>query len=528
MPQDFLASVSGGPTEAVAARPVGPADPSPKAAPTDLEAFLALFAPVETTQDRAAGTAVVTVTAEEVPGAPDDPLAALLAAFLPGSAEDAAIAPLPDWLRAALLGSAARPAPTDTEGAGTGGVGLSIEPGAIAVTGTADAAAGSGGDGGEVEGIGRVGRAGVPSAADLPGRGLSGGGTSAEGPPDSRAGGPLLVGSDEAIGSGPEGAPDGGPPDQMANGAGTVEAGETPVATSPSGTVATSTTASLSPAGPVEGGRARARQSDPAERRSGQTGVSTARAADGPQAFRTLTEVPSGRASDRTAPAAPAAPTGAAVESVAEPTKAPALPDLRTAAPAPDGMEHPAARAAAPTAAPTAAGAAVESLQPTVEPQRPSIAPAPIALSQLRDAMTERVRVMAEEAGDDSVRLRSATGTAEVELAPAELGRLRLQLSTTERGLHLTVLVDRPESVDAVRRHLDGLHRSLMAEGLTLDSFDIGTEARGQEQAAGQGRPRQNAAVSPPLHVPDADAPLPGTPPPATGRTATGRLDIRI
>ncbi|SDZ06417.1 hook-length control protein FliK [Jannaschia faecimaris] len=111
----------------------------------------------------------------------------------------------------------------------------------------------------------------------------------------------------------------------------------------------------------------------------------------------------------------------------------------------------------------------------------------PVPLSRLQVSLTERIATMSGAPDDTSpVRMNSPSGsrTAEVELAPAELGKLRLVLQTSERGLHLVVTVERPEMIDTVRRQLDGLHRALMSEGITLDSVDIGP---GDRRQAGSG-----------------------------------------
>lgn len=184
------------------------------------------------------------------------------------------------------------------------------------------------------------------------------------------------------------------------------------------------------------------------------------------------------------------------------------------------------------TGPPPAPAPMAELLFATGSPREMASTPAaPTPLPQLREAMAEQVRMLAGGAEGDGVSLRTAPGQAEVELAPADLGRLRLQLSTTERGLHLTVLVERPESLDAVRRHLDGLHRSLIAEGVTLDGIDIGTGARGQDQGTGgSGRPRQDGDDRPdgrPLRPPTSDPAEIPTPSPAP-IIGTGRLDIRL
>ncbi|WP_281824635.1 flagellar hook-length control protein FliK [Jannaschia rubra] len=149
--------------------------------------------------------------------------------------------------------------------------------------------------------------------------------------------------------------------------------------------------------------------------------------------------------------------------------------------------------------------------------------PPSVPLSGLRDVLARQVQALAAEAS--TTRGADGSLSTELELAPAELGKLRIVLQTGERGLHLTVAVERPESLDAVKRHLDGLHRSLLADGVTLDGIDIGAEnhGRGGERTV----PGHEAPGR--IGSPDEDGP---PPPPADIRlrrpVADGRLDLSL
>ncbi|WP_299816579.1 flagellar hook-length control protein FliK [uncultured Jannaschia sp.] len=148
-----------------------------------------------------------------------------------------------------------------------------------------------------------------------------------------------------------------------------------------------------------------------------------------------------------------------------------------------------------------------------------------VPLPELRGGIVQRLQELAAKAEADGVTLRNGPGelSTELELAPAELGKLKLTLATTERGLSLVVHVERPESVEAVRRQLEGLHRTLLSEGLALDGFDISG-----------GRDRREAALprdrTPAGEAADSSDALPDTPHPAIAAPAVprGRLDIRI
>lgn len=554
MPQDFLASLSSRPAGEAGVRAETPGAPPQGAMPAEVAEFLALIAAAEAARDAPAAPPVGAAPAGGDAESPDDPLAALLSAFSPEGDDTATGAALPDWLRRALIGSRKGGA-TDAEGrtgpalSGVSAAAGTAEPGAgpdgagrLAIVARAD-----GMTGGDVpDGAPGAREMSAAGSAEIRDGAIGVGDASTDGSGDVRDSGMTTAEAAGTAGSGAQGVPDDGLPDGPDAGGRAAEAGRTPGVAStdvPTGPVAA---LSVPPVGKVEGGRERGGESDAEARR---TGASPGRAAAA-SAFvlqpAPAAHLPSAAAPEPTASPAPAA-AGIATDAVSP--DAADLPAVRTAAPVSDGAGRPEVPTPTPAPAPapapaaattidaaalTAAGAAGEALPTAAEPPRPAAPPPPVALPHLRDALAERVRALAEEAGDDAVRIRTASGTAEVELAPAELGRLRLQLSTTERGLHLTVFVDRPESIDAVRRHLDGLHRSLMAEGVTLDGFDIGTGggagARGQEQAAGQGRPRQGPPG--PEAGPGSGAPAPQAdaeaPPPAPGRTATGRLDIRI
>lgn len=78
--------------------------------------------------------------------------------------------------------------------------------------------------------------------------------------------------------------------------------------------------------------------------------------------------------------------------------------------------------------------------------------------------LAETVRAMPDRAVD-------------IALSPEELGRVRLSITTTEGGVTLHVLAERPETLELMRRHADQLARDLA--GLGFASIDL---------AFGQGR----------------------------------------
>ena len=130
-----------------------------------------------------------------------------------------------------------------------------------------------------------------------------------------------------------------------------------------------------------------------------------------------------------------------------------------------------------------------------------------------------------------AVALSSApNGTVEITLSPEELGRVRLSLSTTDAALNLTILAERPETAELMRRHADGLLREFRAmgyEAVTLAFGDTGGQSTGGQSDQQEPRPVASDRTSAPGSAtapPEFD---PATPPPKRVIAAAG-LDIRL
>jgi flagellar hook-length control protein FliK len=150
-----------------------------------------------------------------------------------------------------------------------------------------------------------------------------------------------------------------------------------------------------------------------------------------------------------------------------------------------------------------------------------------VPMPQLQATVAERIAALTPGAGSERVSRNLdgvANRTVEIELAPADLGRLRLVLHTNERGLHLAVSIERPEMLETVRRHLDGLNRALISEGVTLDSVDIGTgNDRGRSDRSTDQTETSGSAGTDMLDSPeDPHASSPST------RRPDGRLDLSL
>jgi len=118
-------------------------------------------------------------------------------------------------------------------------------------------------------------------------------------------------------------------------------------------------------------------------------------------------------------------------------------------------------------------------------------------------------------------------GSAEVSLAPEELGHLRLSVEMGDGGLRVVIEAARPETCDLMRRHVEALRQELRQEGLGSVSVSVGggEGRRGEDQAQG-GR----QADLWPASGGRATASDPGAsdPPLTRPASAAGHLDLRF
>lgn len=101
----------------------------------------------------------------------------------------------------------------------------------------------------------------------------------------------------------------------------------------------------------------------------------------------------------------------------------------------------------------------------------------------------------------------------EISLSPEELGRVRLTVATTDGGANVTILADRGETLDLIRRQIDSLASELRDAGLTNLAFHFGQS--GDE-------PRREMQGPEPTLTAEADAPVAIALGPADG------LDLRL
>lgn len=119
--------------------------------------------------------------------------------------------------------------------------------------------------------------------------------------------------------------------------------------------------------------------------------------------------------------------------------------------------------------------------------------------------------------------LRRTDGPVELTLSPEELGRVRLNLSPDGTGLHVTVQVERSDTLDLLRRNSDLLLQEIRAQGFSGATFSFsGWDGNPGDPGGPQAQP------SGPDAMPQAQSPGPAVSvPPEFPSPATG-LDLRL
>ena len=107
-------------------------------------------------------------------------------------------------------------------------------------------------------------------------------------------------------------------------------------------------------------------------------------------------------------------------------------------------------------------------------------------------------------------------GPVEITLSPAELGRVTLTLSGSDGGLVVTVLAERSETLDLLRRSIGQLAAELRS---------LGYENPGFAFHQGQRDPERSQVVPPAGRSASVDAVADTAP---ASKTTTGRLDLRL
>ncbi|MEL7462311.1 MAG: flagellar hook-length control protein FliK [Pseudomonadota bacterium] len=109
-------------------------------------------------------------------------------------------------------------------------------------------------------------------------------------------------------------------------------------------------------------------------------------------------------------------------------------------------------------------------------------------------ARLEHVRqpVVMAQVADAARTLRE--GQMEITLVPEELGRVRLTMTPSEAGMAVTIMAERPETLELMRRNIELLARDLSGQGFENLSFSFGGSGAG----AGGSTPEHNMGSSVP------------------------------
>ncbi|HMM08505.1 MAG TPA: flagellar hook-length control protein FliK [Paracoccus solventivorans] len=200
----------------------------------------------------------------------------------------------------------------------------------------------------------------------------------------------------------------------------------------------------------------------------------------------TAPEAPPHDAPDSTTPEATGtAGTAAPRDAAGQASQAPADPDMPGALAAPLSRD---------TAAASADQPSTLRLPPLAEPHR-----------QIADAI-----------------VRTSSGQVEITLDPVELGRVTVLLGEDGNPGRLALLVERPETLELIRRHSDQLLRDLRENGMP----DARLEDLRQDDSANRRDNPRRAPGQPEAESPDRIPPLLAA---ETARpVALGRLDIRF
>lgn len=150
--------------------------------------------------------------------------------------------------------------------------------------------------------------------------------------------------------------------------------------------------------------------------------------------------------------------------------------------------------------------------------QQTAMAPTALARADLPRSIAAQISDIVRTKPDKPV---------DVSLNPDELGRVRLSVSTGEGGVVLSILAERPETLELMRRHADVLARELSQLG--FGSVDIAF-GEGGDAAQNQGdQPDKEGAGSSGLNLTMADEVTRTTPTAQPQPTySTGGLDIRV
>lgn len=196
------------------------------------------------------------------------------------------------------------------------------------------------------------------------------------------------------------------------------------------------------------------------------------------------------------------------------------------ATPAPTALQNsPVALSAAMTAIPAGAdnperGLGLEAVSAAAELR--STLPADAEVRPAASTPSTQVETARQVAVQIADAVRSGEKPIELTLNPAELGRVRLALAPGDGVMMVTVLADRPETLDLMRRHIDMLAQELRTIGYGSTAFSFG---QGGDGTAPEGFAPSGGGDS---ETQDTASGIPETPASGAPLGVHDRLDIRL
>ncbi len=115
---------------------------------------------------------------------------------------------------------------------------------------------------------------------------------------------------------------------------------------------------------------------------------------------------------------------------------------------------------------------------------------------------------------------QNKAGVTEVALSPQELGRVRMTLTAQDNAMVLTIVAERPETQDLMRRHIDQLNQEFRAMGYQDVAFSFGEGAQARDRAAGDGEESPSSGHE--------ELALEDTPSVLRGTLTDAALDLRL
>ncbi|WP_377807697.1 flagellar hook-length control protein FliK [Azospirillum sp. A29] len=187
---------------------------------------------------------------------------------------------------------------------------------------------------------------------------------------------------------------------------------------------------------------------------------------------------------------------GAAADKAGQPATASVTPRSGQAAPDAAPAPAPAGRDAAPpfTAPPTTGGDSAATGFEAVPPLPAQAATHYAAAAASGRAATAHSPAMAQLAAPLVRVAESGGGEFHIDLAPAELGRIRVVADVSDGKVSLTVQAEQADTLALLRRDLTQLERALGDAGLSLDSSSLQFSLQGDGQSRGFAAPDRGSS----------------------------------